>query len=622
MSPLLEITGLTLSLDSRTGARTLLRGIDLSVEEGEAVGIVGESGAGKSMLARSIMRMLPDGAELAGTLRFGEQDVHDLTTRELKAYRRGGVALIPQDPRTAINPVHTVGDFLTEPLVATGGVPAQEARRRAETALRDVAIDNPAYVLTQYPHQLSGGMLQRVMICAALLAESRLIVADEPTTALDATTQSDVMAILTDLRRSRGLALVFITHDLELATAVCDRIAVMYAGEIVEVQAARTLETAPAHPYTRALFAASPRIDALDAELIAIPGRPVAAFEADPGSCGFSSRCVFATEECTSAHPVLRVVENAASVRCVRAEHLDREVFAPVRVSAAAPARVDELGASELVLEVRDLRKVFSTRGRAHTDFVAVDGVSLTVPRGGSVAVVGESGSGKTTLARMIAGLEAPTAGRIEVLGAPRGRAGFGAKKRRFARDVQMVFQNPYSSLDPRQSGERCIDEVLAVHFGMEPAARRARIAELGEQVGLAGRALAALPGDLSGGQRQRLAIARALALEPELLILDEAVAALDVSVQAQILNLLADLRRELGLSFLFISHDLAVVGRVSESVIVMRRGKVVESGLTAEVLTRPQAAYTRALEASLPRRGWVPRRRPASLDEVEAEAS
>jgi oligopeptide/dipeptide ABC transporter ATP-binding protein len=317
MSPLLQVDELSLSLPVGRERREILRGVSLSVAAGEAVGLVGESGSGKSMTARAIARMLPRGAEVGGRVQFDGASVHAMGRKELNTYRRQGISFVSQDPRSAINPVHSVGDFLTESLRVNDHLSASEAHVRAVTSLADVGIADGARRMAQYPHQLSGGLLQRVMICSALLAGSRLIVADEPTTALDVTTQSGVISLLDTLRRERGVALLFITHDLELAAAMCDRICVMYAGEIVEMQAAVELEQEPRHPYTRALFAARPSIDTTAGRLPSIPGRPVAAYEVEPG-CAFLPRCSFAVADCALTRPSLELVGDAF-VRCIRA---------------------------------------------------------------------------------------------------------------------------------------------------------------------------------------------------------------------------------------------------------------------------------------------------------------
>jgi peptide/nickel transport system ATP-binding protein len=538
VSALLEIEGLRVGVPDDGAPRVVVGPVDLSIAAGESVGLVGESGAGKTMTARAVLRLLPPGARVEGSVRFDGREVLRMSPAELRAYRSGGVAMVFQDPRAHTNPLRTVGDFLTEGLRLNQGLPRRASEERACELLRAVGVEDPRGRLSNYPHELSGGLLQRVMIAAALSAEPRLLLADEPTTALDSVTQAEVMAILAELRQWFGLAMLFITHDLELAAATCDRTAVMRAGSIVEVQPSAELHGHARHPYTVGLVAARPSIDG-----------------ASPG-------------------PRPR----------------------PGRSTAAEP-----------ILEVEQLRKVFGAR-RRRPAVVAVDDLSFTVPSGGSLAIVGESGSGKTTVARMLLALETPTSGRIRVAGREQGAGRRStAERRRRARDMQIVFQNPYTSLDPRQRVGDCLDEALRLHGRHARRARRERVLQLLHQVGLEERHARSLPGQLSGGQRQRVAIARALAPEPSVLVLDEAVSSLDVSTQDQILRLLAAIRAETGVSYVFVSHNLAVVRQVADHLIVLRRGRLVEAGRTAQVLDAPRHPYTRLLRASVPGPGWTP---------------
>ncbi len=526
---LLELEHLRASLPAREGTATVLRDVSLRLAEGEALGLVGASGSGKTMTARAILRLLPPGAEVSGAIRFAGRSVLEMESEQLLRYRAGEVAMIFQDPRTHINPVRRIGDFLTEALVLTQGRSRAQATETVTRLLGETGVDEPERRLRQYPHELSGGQLQRVMIAAALACEPKLLIADEPTTALDVTTQSEVMAMLDEVRRARGLALLFITHDLDLAAAVCERTVVMREGAIVDEQ-----------PVTRG---------------------------------GLSRQAAPISSASTSDPPVL---------------------------------------------EVTGLRKSFRVRNRdGRADFLAVNDVSFAVPPGGSLAIVGESGSGKTTIARMIVGLQAPTDGTIAVLGHSRDKPARGARERRTrGREAQIVFQDNYSSLDPRQRIGAALAEALELHFNPTPDECRRRVAELLDSVGLKQAHANALPRTLSGGERQRAALARALAVEPRLLVLDEAVSSLDVATQAQILDLLAGIRAATGTAYVFISHDLAVVRQVSDEVIVLRQGQVVERGPTHTILANPTHPYTRLLLDSVPRPGWKPRRLMPKLDQ------
>ena len=540
----LDIESLRVGVPVRSGRKAILDGVDLHIAPGEALGLVGESGSGKSTTLRAVVGLLPRAADRDGRITVNGTDIATLSKSELRRFRGTQTAVVFQDPRAHINPLRSVGDFLLENLVEVQRRPRAEAERVVKAILADVGITDPERRMRQKPYELSGGLLQRVMIAAAMACEPTLLLADEPTTALDVTTQEEVMAILDEQRTARGLAMLFVSHDLDLADAVCDRIAVMKDGRIVEELGAEGLRQQAQDDYTKTLLAARPRL----------------------------------------------------------------------QVSEPSGRSADEKPVPSPLLSVQDLRKVYRVRtasGAGHEDLVAVEGVTFDLARAGSLAIVGESGSGKSTTARMVVGLAQPTSGRIVVDGEEwrTGRLG-SAERRRRGRLVQMVFQDPYSSLDRRQSAEDCLRESLAVHGSVARRGRGARVAELLDQVGLTAEQGRALPRSLSGGQRQRVAIARALAADPSVLILDEAVSALDVSVQAQVLELLDRIRHELEVALLFISHDLPVVQQISDDVLVMHRGEVVESGAVHDVLSAPQQDYTRRLIDSVPREGWKPRRR------------
>jgi peptide/nickel transport system ATP-binding protein len=520
MLPLLEIDGLTLVPPGR-GARPVLEDLSLRLDAGETLGVVGESGAGKSVALRAVLGDVPHGWRAEGAVRVAGRDVLGLDRPALVRLRRDEVAMVHQDPRTAIDPLDTIGGFLLA-AVRASGTPRAVAEARARALLHEVGLPDPAGALARRPHELSGGMLQRVVLAAALLGDPRLLLADEPTTALDVTTQAAVLATLRAVRERRGLGMVLVTHDLDLAAATAERVLVLRAGRVVEAGPSRRLFAAPTDPYTRELLEATPRLE-------------------DPP---------------------------------------------PV---SAAPAD----GAPD-ALQVRGLRRRFGDRH-------ALGGVDLVVPAGGAVAVVGASGSGKSTLARIVLGLERADEGAVVLPGVPEGARGRALRRAR-AGAVQMVFQDPWLSLDPRVPIATAVARALPPGAPAGGAARRARAEELLAGVGLNPGLGARLPRALSGGQRQRVAIARALAPAPRLLVLDEPTSALDVRVQAQVLDLLQGLRAQLGVALLLVSHDLAVVRRVADEVAVMDAGRIVEAGPAAEVFAAPKHLCTRRLLDAVPR--------------------
>jgi peptide/nickel transport system ATP-binding protein len=536
---LLDISGFTLDLPNGT---RLLDGVSLSVAEGETVGLVGESGSGKSLTARSVVGLLPDRATTGGSVRLDGHEVLGAPAREILELRRRSASMIFQDPRAGINPMRTIGDHLTESLRLCERRPAAEAKTRAVDLLAAVRLPRPEDHFHQYPHELSGGMLQRVMIAGALTSSPRLLICDEPTTALDVTTQAEIISVLADQRARRGMGMLFITHDLNLAASLCDRVYVMNGGRVQEHGDARRVFLDPQADYTKRLVAATPTI-------------------------------------------------------AVGAQSAAMGVPAP-RPEQPAPR------SSEPMLAVSSLSKTYHRRGKPPVRAVA--DVSIEVPQGGALGVVGESGSGKSTLARMIVGLEQTDAGDIRIAGHDRTAAPLRRSERlAHARSVQMVFQDPYLSLDPRMTAGRAVEDALRLHSKLGSRDARVRVLELLDQVGLGERHANARPRTLSGGQRQRVAIARALAIDPDVLVMDEATSALDVSVQAQVLDVVAEIRRERGLTVLFISHDLAVVRRVCEETVVMKSGEIVERGRTVDLLGTPHHPYTRLLIDSVPRPDW-----------------
>jgi peptide/nickel transport system ATP-binding protein len=602
-APLVELQDVRIDYRPRGSAvqRTIVSGVDLTVAEGETIGIVGESGSGKSMLAKALIRLLPRDVTATGRIAYRGVDLNALSERKVEALRGSGISLLYQDPFTMLNPLLRCGDHITEGL--------DRSRRRGQRAalrldavrrLAEVGIDDPD-VARRYPFQLSGGMRQRVALAAALARDPELLIADEPSTALDVTTQAQILALLRSVQAARGMGLILITHDLRVAFSVCSRIYVLYAGRVMESAPAASLEREPLHPYSLGLLVSEPPVDRTLAQLPVIAGQ-VPAPDDVAGACAFSPRCSWVESVCTSGRPPLAEVGVAHHSACVRLGEIRSELqSALTEALEEAHTPFAESGTKDdALLRVRDLKKVFA--GRHGRDVHALRGVSIEVGHNESVGVVGESGSGKTTLARCLVGLEWPTSGTIDVAGvhSAAGEASGRAERRKLHKLVQIVFQDPYSSLDPKQPVGSAIAETLRAN-GFPRRDVDGRVGELFGQVGLSASYIRRLPASLSGGERQRVAIARALAVDPKLLILDEPVSALDVSVQAQVLNLLTDLRRTLGLSYLFITHDLAVVRQVVERVYVCHRGLVVESGPIDRVLERPQHEYTMKLIASIP---------------------
>ena len=600
--PLLDVRGLKVAFVGGDEPRPIVTGIDFHVGQGETIAIVGESGSGKSLSARSVIRLLPRGIAAEGSVRFDGHDVLSLGEREMSRLRGRRMSMILQDPFTMLNPVMRCGDQVVEALRGEDDRRLSRKVRRSEAARRlvEVGITDPTAV-DRYPFQLSGGMRQRVAIAAALAANPQLLIADEPSTALDVTTQAEILDLLKSLQEQRGMGLILITHDLRVAFSVARRVYVLYAGALVEVAEAAQLEHEPFHPYSLGLLLAEPAVERRQAELIAIEGSVPAPDEV-ADRCSFQPRCRWASPACVAGKPPLRLVDDGRATACVRFEEIRPEMRVVRREgSAAAPAQLVPRTGERPLLTVTDLRKSFV--GRMGQEVRALQGVSIEVGANESVGLVGESGSGKSTLGRCIVGLEVPTSGSIGIDGLDASDFQRLSATERLAcrRAAQIVFQDPYSSLDPTQTIGSAIREVLRIH-GKHGRRDDGRVGELLELVGLPPGYARRRPASLSGGERQRVAIARALAVEPKLLVCDEPVSALDVSVQAQVLNLFRTLREEFGLSYLFITHDLGVVRQVVDRVYVLHNGLVVEQGPVEEVMDAPKHEYTTRLIESIPR--------------------
>jgi peptide/nickel transport system ATP-binding protein len=563
-SPVLAIEDLGVTFATPAGDVEAVSGFSLSVQAGECVGIVGESGAGKSQAFLAVMGLLPPNARTRGSARFGTTELLGREGGELDQVRGAGVSMIFQDPLTSLTPHLMIGDQIAESLVRHTGVRWVEARARALALLEQVHVTDPKRRLKQYPHELSGGMRQRVMIAIALACDPKLLIADEPTTALDVTIQAQILALLAELKRERGMGMVLITHDLGIVAGVADRVAVMQAGQIVELGAVGKILKRPEHAYTQALLRAVPRLDSV---------LPPASSPALPPTTH------------ASTDTTLQAARAAADQR-----------------SAPSVAAGDATSHGTL-LHLAGLRVDFHLRNwlRRGATIRAVDEVELEVHPGEAIGIVGESGSGKSTLARAVLRLLRPVSGQIVWLGQPI-EAASSSELAPLRRDTQLVFQDPLASLDPRMRVSEIVAEPLRVHRpDLDAKARTATVAEMLLRVGLGRNLLARYPHELSGGQAQRVAIARAMILKPKLLVCDEAVSALDVSVQAQILTLLQDLKREYSTSILFISHNLAVVRQLCERVLVLYLGRMMEQGTTATLYSTPAHPYTRGLLDAVP---------------------
>ena len=604
-APLLDVRGLDVDIPTHTGMLHAVRGVDLRLEKGRTLGIVGESGSGKSLTALAVLGLLPrTAARRADRLTFDGIDLLRLGERGMARRIRGKrVAMVFQDPMTCLNPVYTIGRQLTEAmLLHSGGSPA-EARDRAVRLLERVGITGAGQRLANYPHQLSGGQRQRVMIAMALMNKPDLIIADEPTTALDMTIQAQILRLLAELREEMGMAMILITHNLGVVARVADDVAVMYAGQVVESAPAAALFSRPQHPYTNGLLASVPRTDHADrgGRLGTIPGI-VPSLVGEIAGCAFAPRCAHARTSCSEAAPPLQDRAGAGFFRCVlEPGGLSPADDAPPGGAAVSPLPAEQEAASEgrAVFEARDATCRFRVRRGLFAQskiLTAVDGVSLDLRRGETLALVGESGSGKTTLARMLLGIQPLTGGQISFEGTPLDAI----DRLQIARKVQPVFQDPYSSLNPRQTVGELIRRPLDINRLGTPAERRQAVETIMERVGLPPRLLHCYPSQLSGGQRQRVAIARAIVMRPGIVVCDEPTSALDVSVQSQILNLLLDLRRAFRLTLLLITHDLTVVRHMADRVAVMYLGKIVELGPADEVFGFPRHPYTSALLASM----------------------
>jgi peptide/nickel transport system ATP-binding protein len=603
--PLLQVNDLRTWFFTDAGVVRAVDGVSFTLHRGETLGIVGESGSGKSVAAKSIMNLLEEPARIvAGSIRFRGKEITALTEAELRELRGAEIAMVFQDPMTSLNPVLRISRQLIETMTAHQRFTSEAARTRAASLLGRMGIAEPERALDSWPHQFSGGMRQRVMLAMGFANEPSLILADEPTTALDVTIQAQILDLLRALNADLGTAVILISHDLGVIATICSRVLVMYAGEVVEEGRPQDLLTDPRHPYTWALLHAAPRMDgtAGDRRLATIEGQPPDA-RAWPEGCRFRARCPFAIAAC-SQHPALLPIDDNRSARCWVTQGGAPLHPPPPRAAAdAAASRQD--AAPPPLLQVQGLVKHFLLPREnflePHRVLRAVDGVDLEVFPGETVGLVGESGCGKSTLARLVIRLEEPTAGRIVFDGQDISHASQ-SSIRPLRRRMQMIFQDPYASLNPRMTVGQILAGPLRLHGLAHGAAEaRARVGELLNLVGLPPEAAARFPHEFSGGQRQRISIARALAVEPVFVVGDEPISALDVNIQAQIINLMIGLQERLRLTYLFIAHDLAVVRHISDRIVVLYLGRVVETAPAAELFRRPLHPYTASLISAVP---------------------
>ncbi|QNG38761.1 dipeptide ABC transporter ATP-binding protein [Geodermatophilaceae bacterium NBWT11] len=594
---LLSVRGLSVATPGPLGPVRVVQDVSFDVRAGEIVGLVGESGCGKSVTSMAVLGLLREGLSVsAGTITFAGEELVGMSARRRRDLRGRGMAFISQEPIASLDPAFTVGQQLTEVVRRHTGASRRQARTRVLELLESVKLPDPAAVARKHPHELSGGMAQRIGIAAALAGDPELLIADEPTTALDVTVQAEILDLLDSLRRSRELAVVLVTHDFGVLADICDRAVVMYAGEVVEAAPVADLLAAPRMPYSAALLQSNPARVPAGSQLPAIAGSVPA--PADwPAGCHFQERCALATSECAEAAVPLVELGPTRSARCLRIPELAARQSVAVPAGHTRPGQDGRARDTASLLEIEGLTVRYGTGRSAH---VAVQDVSLQLDAGRTLGLVGESGAGKSTIGAAVLGLVPVTAGTIRFDGRDITRLNT-RDRRALTRQVQVVFQDPFNSLNPVRTVRQTLEEPLRLNLGLSPAATRTRTAELLTQVGLPPEAADRYPAQFSGGQRQRIAIARALAVQPRLIVCDEAVSALDLSVQAQVLNLLQQLQTDLGLSYLFVSHDLEVVRHMADDIAVLRHGELREVGPAEQVYGHSTDPYTRTLMASAP---------------------
>ena len=601
---LLEISDLCVEVTQGSGQSAVLTNVGLEVNAGETVGLVGESGSGKTMTGRSVLGLLPRGGRVtSGRIIFGGRNLVELGEEEMSAVRGREIGTVLQDPMTSLDPTMRVGAQVAESVRRHMGASRQKARQRALELLGFVGIPRPAERIDDYPHELSGGMRQRAMIAIALACNPALLIADEPTTALDVSIQAQILSLLDRLKAELGMAMILITHDLGVIAGRADRVVVMYAGRVVETSATEALFRAPRHPYTEALLGAIPRLDnGRQTQLKSVRGSPP-----DPATqltgCRFASRCEYATEDCIRQEPSL--LGAPAAVACFHPRAGVEPAAGESATRIGPPARAEAEATASALLDLQELSKTFPVPGRGvlssgTRQLRAVTDVTLAIRAAETLGVVGESGCGKSTLGRLLVGLERPTGGKVIYDGEDINKMPRRLLRRKRA-GLQMMFQDPYASLDPRLSVEAIIREPLAIQGIGTRADQHRRVLGLLDEVGLSRRSAGRRPHEFSGGQRQRIGLARALALRPKVIVADEPVSALDVSIQAQILNLMRELQRAHQITYVFISHDLSVVRYLADRVAVMYLGQLVELAPADDLYGQPAHPYTAGLLSAVP---------------------
>ena len=604
MTQQLNVKNLVVDLQTESGMARAVDALNLTLQKGQTFALVGESGCGKSMTALSLLRLLPDNAVIqSGQVKLSDVDVFQLSENQMRSIRGRRISIIFQEPSTSLNPVMTVGDQILEVISQHTALKGEAARERALEWLTKVGLPEPARRMGSYPFEMSGGQLQRVMIAIALAAEPDLLIADEPTTALDVTIQAQILDLLKSLQKERGMAMLLITHDLAVVSGMADQVALMYAGQIVEVASAADFFVRPLHPYAKLLLQALPGEDLRGRQLAAIHGTVPALTQVFQG-CRFAPRCPYQTESCVEKSVNMTALSENHHVRCVRVQDVGLQALtlSPLRDRSSIVSNDHSV-----LLSVQNLSVTYSMGGGVlggRQSFQAVKNVSFDIQKGQTLALVGESGCGKTTIGKALLQLLTP---QTQVTGHAvlQGQNLFQLKGRDLMasrRQLQIIFQNPFASLNPRMRVQEILEEGMkSLHPEWSTDQRQADLQVLMDQVGLRKDALDRYPHEFSGGQRQRIAIARALAVKPNLIVCDEPTSALDVSVQAQILNLLKELQDSLGVSFLFVTHNIGVVAYLADKVAVMHEGEIVEIGDASQILNNPQAIYTKTLLSAVP---------------------